>query len=236
MKKIFQKISQAIIFRIVKPIELLFIIFTIFLLVYSLSYSDNIIDTTIKSNLAQNIIYAAFTATLTTIIMGSFNRAQKYLRNRKYLGYWMVLTYKNDDYTELQEYAQITLATNGLSSFEYTETNYASLDSISGKIFIDEQNESVGKLIKTYEWLGNVAGLYPVQLDHIYFDNETIHAKKMIRILTNSGKEIKVLCRPEKQNEFIGYVNNMYDETIEKKTTLHPSLKPSHSRGTKDLK
>lgn len=217
MRKIFQKISQLIIFRIIKPIELLFIMFTVFLLVYSLSYSDNIIDAKIKSNLAQNIIYAAFTAILTTIIMSSFNRTQKYLRNRKYLGYWIVLTYKNEDYVELQDYVHITLATKGLSSFEYNETNYASLDSMSGKIFIDEQNENVGKLIKTYEWLGNVAGLYPVQLDHVYFDNETIHAKKMIRILTNSGKEIKVLCRPEKQSEFILHVNTKYNETIEKK-------------------
>lgn len=205
-------------FKIVKIYELVIIIGSILLVFYCLINPTNPIDNLVASLLAQTVIYSIFTAIITTVAVRCYFRFDKYISNRKFIGYWMPLIFRDDDYALLPEYIEISFSKHDFGVLNYYSTNYEILNQERGLIYIDERNRFKGTLIQSYDWIGNIGGLYPVFSESLYLDNESKWLTKnaIIRLMSSEGIEKRILCRPIDQEKYEKYFKEKYNKTIEK--------------------
>jgi len=169
------------------------------------------------SDFIGNIMDGLLIAIITTICFSSYEKLLKYFNSKKYIGFWMTLSFDTEKYVSLNSFVEIKKSLNDVNVLEYYYQDLASLNEINGKIFINKNNTSIGKLISNFVFANSIISTYPILSHDIYFNkSDENHAliSSVITIIDSSGSEKMRLERPLNQKYFKDEIMRQKDCTL----------------------
>ncbi|GEM_PF-2872358 len=157
------------------------------------------------SDFIGNITDGLLIAIITTICFSSYEKLLKYFNSKKYIGFWMTLSFDTEKYVSLNSFVEIKRSLNDVNVLDYYYQDLASLSEINGKIFINKNNTAIGILISNFVFANSIIATYPILSHDIYFNKtDENHAliSSVITIIDSSGIEKLRLERPVNQDSF----------------------------------
>lgn len=161
------------------------------------------------------LLFSFMTAITTASLVYFYNYIIKVLKLIKFDGVWYVLKFGDEFYTH--DLAYVELKMRDVSTFSYKFTDLSNLNTIVGKIYIND-NLKLGKLLITYEQVDMVSCLNTISEKSVYFDNN-VYSKglpPLIRVVNLNGDEDMTLERPRDQRKVKQIFDTQYTETAEK--------------------